>query len=100
MAKLAATYWVGLLRFDTAKFDIAEDWLRNPGLGDAESPWSSGARYNLARALEAQNKFDEAAQLLETDSSPQRHGNRLRARALREKSEKGTTEGAKSEESQ
>jgi hypothetical protein len=94
MAKLAATYWVGLLRFDTAKFDIAEDWLRNPSLRNSNSPWSFGARYNLARALEAQNEFDEAITLLEEDASPQRHGNQLRARVLRAKAEKAKVEEA------
>jgi hypothetical protein len=50
-------------------------------------------RYNLARALEAQQKFEEASKLLENDGdSPQRHGNRLRARSLREKAEAAKAE--------
>jgi hypothetical protein len=86
-AKMAATYWVGLLSFDEGKFDIAGDWLRRASAGNADSPWSAGVRYNLARSLEAQNKFDEAAALLDEDRSPQRHGNRLRARTLRTQAE-------------
>jgi hypothetical protein len=93
-AKMAATYWVGLLSFDEGKFDIAEDWLRRASAGNAESPWTAGVRYNLARSLEAQNKFDEAATLLEEDASPQRHGNRLRARTLRKQAEAGKKESA------
>jgi len=91
-AKLAATYWVGLLSFDEGKFEIAEDWLRRANPDNEESLWASGTRYNLARTLEAQNKLDEAAKLLDEDTSPQRHGNRLRARTLR-----ATAETAKSE---
>jgi hypothetical protein len=91
-AKRAATYWVGLLSFDEGKFNIAEDWLRRSGLGDDESPWSAGTRYNLARALEAQDEFDEAVKLLEEDTSPQRHGNQLRARMLRAKAAKAKAE--------
>jgi hypothetical protein len=83
MAKMAATYWMGLLSFDEGKFDVAENWFRRVGAGHSDLPWSAGTRFNLARSLEAQNKFDEAIQLLEEDTSPQRHGNRLRARTLR-----------------
>jgi hypothetical protein len=99
-AKMASTYWVGLLSFDEGKFDIAEDWLRRASAGNAESPWASGIRYNLARSLEAQNKLDEAATLLEEDSSPQRHGNRLRAKMLRARAEKVKADEDKAEASE
>ncbi len=82
-AKLDATYWIGLLSFDEGKYEVAADWLSRPQLSEDDSPWSSGARYNLARTLEVQNKFNEAIKLLEEDTSPQRHGNRLRARTLK-----------------
>ena len=82
VAKLDATYWIGLLSFDDAHFDVAAQWLSHPELTADGSSWMHGARYNLARSLEAQDKLDEAAALLENDSSPQRDGNRLRARSL------------------
>ena len=82
-AKLNATYWVGLMSYDDGKFDVAAHWFAHPELQDPASPWSSGARYNLARTYEAQGKLEEAAELLEEDGSPQSHGNRLRARRLR-----------------
>jgi len=96
--KQNATYWIGLLSFDEGKFEVAADWLRRLSLGNANSPWSHGARYNLARALEAQNQFEEAAKLLEEDTSPQRHGNQLRAKLLRlraQEAKKNANEGAK-----
>jgi hypothetical protein len=83
IAKLNATYWVGLLSFDKGKHAVAEHWLALPELTVKESPWSSGARYNLARAFEAQGKLEQAIELLEQDSSPQYDGNRLRARRLK-----------------
>jgi hypothetical protein len=47
------------------------------------SPWTDGARYNLARALEGKGLFAEARENYLLDESPQRHGNLLRARYLR-----------------
>lgn len=93
--KQNATYWIGVLSFDDGKFEVAADWLGRSGLGDADSPWSSGARYNRARALEAQGKFEEAAKLLAEDTSPQRHGNLLRAKMLRARAEKAKAEESK-----
>jgi hypothetical protein len=82
-AKRQATYLLGLLSFDDGKFDVAADWFRRPELGDADSAAADGARYNLARSLEAQGKLDEAIPLLEKDTSPQAAGNKIRARDLK-----------------
>jgi len=80
-----AAYWLGLLLFDDGKYDVAAQWLRRPELLSDDSPWSFGANYSLARAEEAQDKLQEAIELYEADTSPQRHGNRLRAKQLRER---------------
>ena len=82
-AKLHATYWVGLLSYDNGKYDVAAHWLGRPELQADDSPWSAGARYNLARTYEAQGKFEEAVGLLEQDASPQKHGNRILALRLK-----------------
>jgi hypothetical protein len=84
-AKLNATYWQGLLFYDDGRYEVATHWLGRNELTAEGSPWASGARYNLARTLEAQGKTEEAAKMLEGDSSPQQHGNRLRAKWLRER---------------
>jgi hypothetical protein len=83
MAKLNATYWLGLLSFDDGNYEIAAHWFAHPELTKPGSPWIAGARYNLARTLEMQNKLEEAIELLETDTGPQQHGNKLRARQLK-----------------
>jgi hypothetical protein len=86
-AKLDATYWIGLMSFDDGKYDVAADWLNRPELTAEDSPWASGARYNLARAHEARANFAEAAKLLEEDKSPQQHGNQVRARRVKAQAE-------------
>ncbi len=85
-AKHHASYWLGLLTFDTGEYEVAVDFLRNRTLqATPDGPWTRGARYNLARAYEALGKTKQAIALYETsDESPQSHGNRLRARRLRE----------------
>ena len=84
-AKLHATYWLGLAQFDTDRLDAAVEWLQRRTLeGNPDGPWTSGARYNLARSYERLGQFDEARRWYESDeSSPQRQGNLLRARELR-----------------
>ncbi len=86
-AKLYATYWLGLLSYDDGKYAVAANWFARPELGAAGSPWASGANYNLARSLEAEHKNDAAIPLLENDRSPQQHGNKLRARELKSRSQ-------------
>ncbi|MCC7474709.1 MAG: hypothetical protein IT425_04895 [Pirellulales bacterium] len=92
-AKLHATYWLGLLSFDEGKPAVAANWLSRPELAAKGSPWLHGARYNLARALEAEGKLDEAIAILEKDESPQRHGNQLRAAQLKSRRPAEKTKG-------
>jgi hypothetical protein len=85
-AKLHATYWLGLLSYDDGRYDVAAHWLSRPELQANDSPWRAGARYNLARTYEAQEKFAEAAALLENDNSQPAAasaGNKLRAQRLK-----------------
>lgn len=85
-AKADASYWTGLLLFDEGNYAAAENWFSHPklaaGTGDF---WRDGTRYNLARTYEAEGKTDEARAIYEQDKSPQRDGNRLRARWLKER---------------
>ncbi|HEV3416640.1 MAG TPA: tetratricopeptide repeat protein, partial [Pirellulales bacterium] len=85
--KQNATYWLGLISFDEGQYQTAEDYFRMAPLEvrpDVPSQWISAAKYNLARAYEAAGQPAEAIKLLEEDESPQRYGNRLRARRLKE----------------
>jgi len=84
--KQNATYWLGLTFYEQGNYPVAKDWLLNRTLSvKPKSPWTVGARYNLARTHEKLGEFDEARKLYEADDSPQRHGNLLRARWLAER---------------
>jgi hypothetical protein len=89
-AKLNAAYWHGLLSYDDGKYDVALDWLAREELSTNDSPWRDGARYNQARTLEAKGNLEAAAALLEKDTSPQQHGNKVRAKWLRERAAEAT----------
>jgi len=83
IAKGDASYWLGLLRYDLGKYQVAADWFARRTLAATpEGPWTTGARYNLARTHEALGDLPAAIELLEASDSPQRHGNLLRAREL------------------
>lgn len=81
--KTDATYWLGLLKFEQGQPAQSIAWLENKVLSREEAQRrATGIRYNLARAYEALSENEKAAELLEGDDSPQKHGNRLRARRL------------------
>ena len=92
LSKDRATYWLGLLALDRQEFKVAGDFLKI-NVEDAESIWAQGARYNLARSLEAigireddDEKIRKAIELYEQDvESPQRAGNLIRAERLKSK---------------
>lgn len=87
--KRTATYWLGLTHYDTGRFETAIDWLKQRTLDVAgENQWKPGARYNLSRTYEALGELESARKTLLLDDSPQRHGNLLRARYLRERLER------------
>lgn len=86
--KRNASYWLGLIHYETGRYEPAVDWLKVHTLEAAEDgPWTAGARYNLSRVYEATGELEKARNLLLLDDSPQKHGNMLRARFLREKLE-------------
>ena len=87
--KLHASYWLGLALFDTGHYGGAVHWLKEQTLvASPDGPWTPGATYNLGRAYEAAGDVDEARNLYLLDRSHQVHGNLLRARLLREHSER------------
>lgn len=75
-----ATYWIAQTHYDTGDYHVAREWFEDRLLkGAPESPWLSGARYNLARCYEALGQWENARNIYLADDSPQRHGNLLRA---------------------
>jgi hypothetical protein len=92
--KQNATYWLGLIQFETGNDEASIDFLKTRTLEASEDgPWTHGARYNLSRAYERQGRLTEARRLLLLDESPQKHGNLLRARRIRRQLEAAESEG-------
>jgi hypothetical protein len=85
-SKQNATYWMGLLQVGRGKPTDAIQYFQRLTLDQwPDGPWTSGARYNLARVYEETGDPAKAAALYAADVSPQFHGNRLRGRWLAEK---------------
>ncbi|MEO1497251.1 MAG: hypothetical protein AAFV43_08890 [Planctomycetota bacterium] len=83
-AKTIATYWLGVVALERGDHQNALDWFSNRTLASPIVGWlKSGVAYGSARAYETLGEVDRAASLLESSDSPQRHGDRLRARWLR-----------------
>ncbi|MEX0586653.1 MAG: hypothetical protein WD176_08415, partial [Pirellulales bacterium] len=51
-SKRNANYWLGLLAYADGDYRVAIDYLAQRTLTSADNPWTSGARYNLARTHE------------------------------------------------
>lgn len=83
-ARLNASYWVGLLKYDQGEPQVAATWFRrSQKLEDLELKWYSAAKYNEARSLEALGQIDEAIALLKGDDPKLAAGSRQRAKLLR-----------------
>ncbi len=86
--KVTATYWLGLIQYDTNRLDLAKNWFQQRVLEDGlESEWENAARYNLARTFESLGEIDQATELYKFEGLPQEHGNRIRARLINRETE-------------
>ncbi|MEM8681670.1 MAG: hypothetical protein AAGF97_20165, partial [Planctomycetota bacterium] len=92
LTKQYASYWLGIISFEENHPKVAIDYFRKRVL-DAfpAGVWEEAARYQLARSLELLGQtnddpslLEEAIRLYEDSESPQRDGNRLRARRLQQ----------------
>jgi tetratricopeptide (TPR) repeat protein len=91
-AKQSASFWLGLVAFERQDYASAIDWFGKRTLeATPNGPWSPAARYNLARTYEARGELDRAIAIYEADNSLQSHGNKLRARQLKEQQAKAKT---------
>jgi hypothetical protein len=96
--KQNASFWLGLIFFEQDDHANAVDYFANRTLeARDDSPWAAAARYNLARTYEAEGDLAKAIELYDADAdSPQSHGNRLRARRLKDQLETAVKEPAAS----
>ncbi|MBI2479670.1 MAG: CDC27 family protein [Planctomycetia bacterium] len=84
-AKQHSTYWLALSHYEMGNLEAAVTWLQERTIdANPDGPWTEGARYNLARTYEALGKYAEAREIYAADQSPQAHGNRLRAKLLKQ----------------
>ena len=90
-AKQDASYWLGVMSFERAKYGPAIDYFVKRVLdppkadleSDTKSPWTSGATYNLGRTFEAEGRFTEAiGTYRKNEKCPNRWQSELRARLL------------------
>lgn len=84
MAKMDASYWLGLIQAHLGNHRSAVDYFQKRTLADAPGgPWTHGAIYNLARVYEAQGRFADAIKLYRADTTATSYpGNLLRAQWL------------------
>ncbi len=83
--KQNASYWIGLVHFESGDYNAASQWLDRRTIQTGESnPWVSGANYNLARVYESRGDIEAARRILLVDESPQSLGNQIRAKLLRQ----------------
>ncbi|MEQ8790662.1 MAG: hypothetical protein RIC55_30470 [Pirellulaceae bacterium] len=83
LAKWQSTVWLAQTKYETGDFGTALNWLEKVDMTE-DNPWKSLATYNLARTHEALDDVDGARRIYLVDESPQQHGNRIRAKLLRE----------------
>jgi tetratricopeptide (TPR) repeat protein len=86
LAKVHASYWLGLIAFEQAQYDSAIDYFTKRTLDTLPNgPWTPGAHYNLARTYEAKGQRAQAvAEYRAGVFSPLECGNMIRARWLEE----------------
>lgn len=85
-----ASIWLAMIAFEKQEFEVAKNHLLRL-LENPDSKWLQTARYNLGRSYEALGKkhddatlIAEAIEIYESDEpTPQKAGNRLRAKLLR-----------------
>ncbi len=89
-AKLDASYWSGTLTYQQGNYSSAVDYFMTRTLeAFPNSPWTNGARYNLARSYEAQGESQRAILHYSSNAaSPDYHGELLRAKWLKEAGER------------
>jgi hypothetical protein len=93
-AKQDASYWLGLIQYQRGNYPAAIEYFMKYTIeAYPNGPWTPGARYNLARTYAAKGETMRAILLYGSSSAfPGYEGDLLRAKWLRELTEKGKPE--------
>ncbi len=85
LAKMDASYWLGMIAAERGNTDAAIDWLAVRTLeAFPDGRWTPGAKHNLGRVYESAGQIDKAvATYRSTADSPPQHADLLRAKWLR-----------------
>jgi tetratricopeptide (TPR) repeat protein len=92
--KQDASYWSGLIAYQRANYPTAIDYFARRTLElMPDSPWTEGARYNLARTFEAAGDTERAILMYASSAGSRGYpGALLRAEWLKKKSAKHNVE--------
>jgi tetratricopeptide (TPR) repeat protein len=87
IAKVDASYWLGLIAFEQGNYPAAMDYFSKRTLeATPGGPWTAGAHYNLGRTYEAAGQPQKAADEYQGSVfSRLDYGNLLRAKWLKQK---------------
>ena len=79
-----ASFYLALSHYENGYPSTALNWLERINAFDNEGRWSHAVNYQKARAHEAGGNFEDAVTMLMRKGSPQRAGNVIRARMLKQ----------------
>jgi hypothetical protein len=78
----SATYWLGLIAMEQQDYKLARHFFETTLARWPDGPWRSGARFNLARALELSGETGAAVEQYRQVPAPAKLGALVRAKRL------------------
>ncbi len=78
----SATYWLGLIAMEQQDYELARHFFQTTLERWPDGLWRSGARFNLARALELSGEIDAAIEQYRQVPAPAKLGALVRAKRL------------------
>jgi hypothetical protein len=79
-----AGFFLAQCHFDIGNISTAGNWLNRLLIKPDAERWRPGIEYLLGRAMESTREYDRALEVYSSKDSPQKHGNLIRSRQLKE----------------
>lgn len=79
-----AGFFLAQTHFDNGSISTAANWLERLRLKEDAKRWSDGIEYLLGRASEGRTDYPAASDVYRESEGPQKHGNLIRARQLKQ----------------